>query len=153
MTMPLVPPPVLALAAGVAQHLVARRRKPTASSAISAGLLGAASFGLAATAASGFQRRGTTLHPDEPEKASVLVTDGPNRFTRNPMYAGLTGVLLAHAALRRSVPALVPVVAFVAVIDRVQVRAEEAALRTRFGPAYDDYCSRVPRWLGPGSVR
>lgn len=153
MTMPLVPPPLLALGAGVAQHALARRRKPSASSGAAAGLIGAASFGFAASAASGFQRRGTTLEPQEPDNASVLVTDGPNRFTRNPMYVGVTGVLLAHAVLRRSVPALVPVAAFVVVIDRVQVRAEEAALRRRFGPAYDEYCSRVPRWLGLGSVR
>lgn len=149
MTLPLVPPPLLALGAGLAQHALARRRKPSATSAVAAGLLGAASFGLAASAASGFRRRGTTLQPDEPEKASVLVTDGPNRFTRNPMYVGLTGVLLAHAVLRRSAPALVPVVALVGALDRVQIRAEEAALRSRFGSEYDDYCSRVPRWLGP----
>jgi protein-S-isoprenylcysteine O-methyltransferase Ste14 len=149
MTLPLVPPPLLALGAGLAQHALARRRKPSATSAVAAGLLGATSFGLAALAASGFRRRGTTLHPEEPEKASVLVTDGPNRFTRNPMYVGLTGVLLAHAVLRRSAPALVPVVALVGALDRVQIRAEEAALRSRFGSEYDDYCSRVPRWLGP----
>jgi protein-S-isoprenylcysteine O-methyltransferase Ste14 len=149
MTMPLVPPPVLALGAGLAQHALARRRKPSATSAVAAGALGAMSFALAASAASGFRRRGTTLHPQEPEKASVLVTDGPNRITRNPMYVGLTGMLLAHAVLRRSAPALLPIAALVVVLDRVQVRAEEAALRDRFGSAYEDYCARVPRWLGP----
>jgi len=148
MTMPLVPPPLLALGAGLAQHLLVRRRGPSASSVVAAGLIGSASFGLAASAASGFRRRGTTLHPQEPEQASVLVTDGPNRLTRNPMYLGLAGVLLAHATLRRSWPALVPVGVFVVLIDRVQIRAEEAALHGRFGSTYDDYCSRVPRWLG-----
>jgi protein-S-isoprenylcysteine O-methyltransferase Ste14 len=149
MPMPLVPPPLLAAGAGVAQHLLARGRKATPASAVTAGLMAAASGALAVSAASGFRRRGTTLHPQEPDKASVLVTDGPNRFTRNPMYTGLTGVLLAHAVLRRSWPAALAVVPFVAVVDRVQIRAEEAALRRRFGSAYDDYCARTPRWLGP----
>jgi protein-S-isoprenylcysteine O-methyltransferase Ste14 len=149
MTLPLVPPPLLALGAGLAQHLLARRRAPSGPSAVAAGLIGAASFSLAVSAASGFRRRGTTLHPQEPDNASVLVTDGPNRITRNPMYVGLTGVLLAHAVLRRSIPALAPVVALVVVLDRVQIRAEEAALSNRFGASYDDYRSRVPRWLGP----
>jgi protein-S-isoprenylcysteine O-methyltransferase Ste14 len=148
MSMPLVPPPLFALGAGVAPHLLSGRQRPTGKSLAAAGLLGAASAGLAASAASQFRQRGTTLHPHEPEKASVLVTDGPNRLTRNPMYVGVTGVLLAHAALRRSWAALVPVMVFIAVIDRVQIRAEEAALRSRFGPAYDEYCSHVPRWMG-----
>ena len=147
MTIPLVPPPVLALGAGVAQHVLARRA-PSVPSAVAAGVVAAASVGLAASAAAGFRRRGTTLDPHEPEKASVLVSDGPHRFTRNPMYAGVVGVLLAHALLRRSAPALLPVAAFAVLIDRVQVPAEEAALRGRFGSAYDEYCSRVPRWLG-----
>jgi protein-S-isoprenylcysteine O-methyltransferase Ste14 len=149
MSMPLVPPPLLALGAGLAQHLVSAKKRPSRPSRTAAGLLGVASVGLAAAAASRFRQRGTTLHPEEPEKASVLVTDGPNRLTRNPMYVGVTGVLLAHAALRRSWAALVPVMVFVGLIDRVQIRAEEAALRSRFGSAYDEYCSRVPRWLGP----
>lgn len=148
MPMPLVPPPVLALGTGLAQLLLARRRGPSAPSAAAAALVVAASCGLAGSAAAGFRRRGTTLHPEKPAEASVLVTDGPNRLTRNPMYVGVTGVLISHAVLRRSWPALAPVLAFVAVIDRVQIRAEEVALRSRFGPAYDDYCSRVPRWLG-----
>jgi protein-S-isoprenylcysteine O-methyltransferase Ste14 len=149
MSMPLVPPPLLALGAGLAQHLVSAKKRSSPRSRTAAGLLGVASVGLAAAAASRFRQRGTTLHPEEPEKASVLVTDGPNRLTRNPMYVGVTGVLLAHAALRRSWAALVPVMVFVGLIDRVQIRAEEAALRSRFGSAYDEYCSRVPRWLGP----
>ena len=36
---------------------------------------------------------------------------------------------------------------FVAVIDRVQIRPEEAALRELFAEEYDAYCRRVRRWL------
>ena len=54
-----------------------------------------------------------------------------------------------RAIARRSWWALLPVAGFVAVIDRTQIRAEEEALRERFGEAYAAYARRVPRWVGP----
>jgi len=80
-----------------------------------------------------------------------LVVDGPNRLTRNPMYLGLTGLLLSHAIARRSPSALIPLAGFVWLIDRHQIPAEEKALEERFGQDYLDYKEAVPRWLGiPG---
>jgi protein-S-isoprenylcysteine O-methyltransferase Ste14 len=77
----------------------------------------------------------------------VLVTSGVNGRTRNPMYLGLTGLLVAHAIRRGSVWGLVPVGAFIAVLDRVQIPMEEAALEEHFGAEYQAYRARVPRWL------
>jgi protein-S-isoprenylcysteine O-methyltransferase Ste14 len=88
------------------------------------------------------------VDPVHPERATHLVTDGPYALTRNPMYVSMAGALVAHAIWRRSLAALLPVAAFVAVIDRLQVTDEEVALREHFGAAYDDYRARVPRWLG-----
>jgi protein-S-isoprenylcysteine O-methyltransferase Ste14 len=48
--------------------------------------------------------------------------------------------------------ALLPVAAFVVVIDRAQIAAEESALLTRFGADYEAYCATVPRWLGRRSL-
>lgn len=110
-----------------------------------------AAIALAGSAAARFHRAGTTVDPFAPERATVLVTTGANSVTRNPMYVGLTALLVSQAIRRRSWLALVPVVAFVLVIDRRQIASEEAALRSTFGAAYEAYCERVPRWLGPGS--
>ena len=82
------------------------------------------------------------------ERAQCLVVDGPNRLTRNPMYVGLAGALLAHAIARRSPSAVIPLIGFVWLIDRYQIPAEEKALEARFGQAYLDYKKAVPRWLG-----
>ena len=90
---------------------------------------------------------GTTVDPLRPARASGLVTSGPNRVTRNPMYVGMAGALVAHALIRGGWATVLPVAAFVAVIDRVQIRPEEAALRELFGEEYDAYCRRVRRWL------
>jgi protein-S-isoprenylcysteine O-methyltransferase Ste14 len=65
------------------------------------------------------------------------------------MYVGLSGLLLAYAIRRGSWKALLPVAAFVVVIDRFQILSEEAALFAQFGIDYEDYRQRVPRWLGP----
>jgi protein-S-isoprenylcysteine O-methyltransferase Ste14 len=107
---------------------------------------------LAAGAASRFRRSGTTLDPVRPEEASALVTTGPNAITRNPMYVGLSGLLVAHAVWRGTWVALLPVAAFVAFIDRLQVRAEELALARKFGASYEAYRAAAPRWLDRRSI-
>lgn len=105
-------------------------------------------MGLATAASAQFHRVGTTVDPVHPTRASVLVTTGANSLTRNPMYVGLTGLLVSQAVRRSSWVALVPVAAFVLVIDRAQIPPEEAALRAHFGAEYEAYRARVPRWLG-----
>jgi protein-S-isoprenylcysteine O-methyltransferase Ste14 len=144
---PIVPPPLIALAAGAAQAAVAPDR-PTGRlrKAAAAGLtLGSA--GLAGGAVGRFRRDHTTVEPFDPSRTSALVTDGPNAFTRNPMYVGMAGLLTAHALLRGGWLTLLPVAGFVVVIDRFQIRPEEAALQQLFGEDYAAYCRSTRRWL------
>ena len=144
-----LPPPVYALAAGAAQWLLAGRRPATGRSALAALPVLAASVAWGVAAVRGFVRAGTTVDPHAVERASHLVVAGPNRFTRNPMYVAMAGGLLAHAIARRSWVGLLPVAAFVVVLDRTQIPAEEAAISARFGAEYHAYLRRVPRWCGP----
>lgn len=144
-----VPPGVWVGGAAMAQWAMTRGRRPARPSTIAAALLGAASGGLAVASAARFLARSTTIDPERVGRATTLVTDGANALTRNPMYLGLAGILTAHALYRRSPTALLPMLAFVAVIDRWQIPAEEAALRENFGPSYEAYLRSVPRWLGP----
>jgi len=113
----------------------------------------AASVALAGSSAAQFRRSGTTVEPFEPSKASALVTSGVNSVTRNPMYVGMAGVLVANAVRLGSWRARVPAAVFVAVIDRFQVEAEEKALAEKFGEDYAAYRRAVPRWLDARSVR
>lgn len=112
-----------------------------------------ASVTLAGASSRSFRREGTTVLPFHPEQTSALVTTGVNSVTRNPMYVGMAGLLLAQAAYRGSWAALAPAAAFVAAIDVYQVRFEEVALRERFGDVYDTYSEAVPRWLDARSLR
>ena len=95
-----------------------------------------------------FWRARTTINPHRPESATTLVTSGVYAWTRNPMYLGLSVLLLGWAiSLGTLIPlALAPL--YVPLILHVQIRPEEHALRARFGEDYVRYCARVNRWLG-----
>jgi len=142
-------PPAALLAAAMLQRLA-----PAGASAVplrrtGAALLAAGSGALLLGTLATFRRRNTTVDPTTPQQSSALVTSGANRFTRNPMYLGMSGLLSAHAMWRGSWQAWLPVAAFAATTDRFQIPREERALREKFGSSYTDYCSAVPRWLGP----
>lgn len=102
---------------------------------------------MAVAAVDRFRRSGTTIEPFQPDRASVLVTNGANAVSRNPMYVGLAGMLVAHGVWRGSWVTLLPLAGFVVFIDRVQIQAEEAALLEKFGAEYDAYRAAAPRWI------
>ena len=109
-------------------------------------LLLAAGISLVAKSISLFVRVGAgTLAPWDPTRA--LVTEGVYRHCRNPMKTGLFLVLLAEAALLRSMPLLYWFICF-SLVNVVYIRAyEEPGLLERFGDSYREYCAHVPRWL------
>ena len=148
-----VPPPVVAVAAALAQRaLTGATPRPGAGRAVTTAVLAAASFSMAGVAAGLFRRSDTTVDPLHPDRASALVTTGPNAISRNPMYVGMAGLLLAHATWRGSWAALLPLGGFVLLIDRLQIEAEESALLQRFGAEYESYRASVPRWIGVRSL-
>jgi protein-S-isoprenylcysteine O-methyltransferase Ste14 len=67
----------------------------------------------------------TSLNPRNPEDASILLTNGVYRITRNPMYVGLMIILLGWAVFLASPVSLGGVVAFIAYINRFQIMPEE----------------------------
>ncbi|MCC6930428.1 MAG: isoprenylcysteine carboxylmethyltransferase family protein [Gemmatimonadaceae bacterium] len=91
------------------------------------------------------RRSGTSPLPWHP--VSALVTDGPYRLTRNPMYVGMTLLYLGGSALMNSAwpLAFLPVILFV--MNALVIPREERHLAERFGEPYLDYCRRVRRWI------
>jgi len=79
--------------------------------------------------------------------ASRLLTHGPYRFTRNPMYLSLVLVYLGAAALTGFVWPLLLLPLPVLLVHRLVIPYEEARLRQAFGSACEEYFSRVRRWL------
>ncbi len=92
-----------------------------------------------------FHGASTTTVPGQ--TSQVLVTRGPYRLTRNPMYVGLTLAYLGEAGLLRQVwpPAVLPLV--LAYLQWMVIPLEEAKLRETFGEEYEAYRSRVRRWI------
>jgi protein-S-isoprenylcysteine O-methyltransferase Ste14 len=93
-----------------------------------------------------FRRADTEIEPTSPTNRA-LVTDGPYRFTRNPMYLGLVAITLGIAVWIGAWPMLVVPFAVFATANWVHIPFEEAKMRRQFGAAYDDYVERVRRWV------
>lgn len=92
-----------------------------------------------------FKRAGTGVRPFS--EATTVVSGGAFRWSRNPMYLGMVTATVGVAICLGSVsPLWLPVMLFV-VLDRRFVRREEDFLRNSQGTTYDDYCTRVRRWL------
>ncbi len=96
-------------------------------------------------AAGVFSRRGTTIKPFE--ESSVLVTDGPWGFSRNPIYLAMLAALAGMAILCGSLTPWLALPSFFVIITTRFIQAEEEMLRARFGAEYDAYCARVRRWI------
>ncbi|HKF13491.1 MAG TPA: isoprenylcysteine carboxylmethyltransferase family protein [Xanthobacteraceae bacterium] len=109
------------------------------------GILVACGVVLTGSAALKFKDARTTVRPDR--AASSLVTAGPYKITRNPMYLGLAFVYLGIAVADQSVWALVLLPVVLAIIQRLAIEPEEAFLERRFGGAYINYKQRVSRWI------
>lgn len=76
-----------------------------------------------------------------------LVTDGPFRFSRNPMYLGMLLWMLGLAILLGSLSAFIlPLVLFL-IMNFVMIPMEEKRMLEVSGKAYLDYKTRVRRWL------
>jgi protein-S-isoprenylcysteine O-methyltransferase Ste14 len=147
-----IPPPLLFVAtffAGVGlQHLVPVPLGTGSLASIEhlAGIaLIVSGAALALLAAGTFLLRRTTLIPFS--SPSKLVIEGPFRFTRNPMYVSLVLVYLGVAGDLAQFWPLLLLPLPVLVIQRVVIPFEETRMRERFGEQYEQYCSRVKRWI------
>ncbi|MBM4388860.1 MAG: isoprenylcysteine carboxylmethyltransferase family protein, partial [Deltaproteobacteria bacterium] len=88
--------------------------------------------------------RGTPMPIDAPER---LVIRGPYRYTRNPMYVSVLAVILGWAIFFGAVFLIVYGVVVAVCFHLFIVFYEEPHLRRKFERDYEQYCSRVGRWL------
>lgn len=137
-------PPTLAHVA--VPLLIVRRVKGGSDRANVAGLLpagaGAALIGWAV--ASHYEMAPSEYSIAAPE---YLVEGGAYGLTRNPLYLGGALLWTGWAVLFRRAKVALVGAAWFAAVATVGVPFEERMLERRFGPTYDAYRSRVPRWL------
>ena len=146
-----VPPPVWALITGVVMWFVAKSAYAYSIqvpySLVFALVIGALGLSCSVAALRLFRSVETTVNPLKPEETSSLVTNGIYGKTRNPMYIGLSLVLIGWAVWLGSLSNIPVLVIFVVVMTELQIKPEEAALRDLFGQEYQDYCQQVGRWI------
>ena len=96
------------------------------------------SFGL-------FKKKDTPILPGQ--KPSALVIEGPYKFTRNPMYLGVTLALLGITIYLGDILAFLAPIVFFAFVSARFVPREEKLMENLFGKKYLDYKKRVRRWI------
>lgn len=89
---------------------------------------------------------GTPAPIDAPR---VLVVNGLYRFTRNPMYVGVTSVIFGQALFYGARSIAVYACLVVLGFNVFVLLYEEPTLKRLFGAQYEEYCARVPRWFFP----
>ncbi len=93
-----------------------------------------------------FRKVGTTVNPVDPDQASMLVVEGPFTFSRNPMYLGMSEMLIGFGFIFGAWLTLPIVALFMIYITIFQILPEEAVMKEKFAD-YDKYCSKVRRWI------
>jgi protein-S-isoprenylcysteine O-methyltransferase Ste14 len=145
----LFPPPLLyvsAFAIGLlVQHLYPVSLLPNEVFAVPAIVCVMVSVALMAWCVRTFRLAKTSLIPVKPTTA--LVTDGPFRFSRNPIYLGLTLLYLGIALWLNAFWVVVMVLPLLLMIQSYVIIREEGYLERRFGKKYLQYKGRVRRWL------
>jgi protein-S-isoprenylcysteine O-methyltransferase Ste14 len=84
---------------------------------------------------------------DVRKPAEALITDGPNRYSRNPGYLSLTLLYLGVGFILNNIWILSLVVPVVLIMDLWIIRSEERHLEAVFGEQYLRYKSAVRRWI------
>lgn len=104
-------------------------------------------LGIAVLAAAmrSFASVGTPVPTWQPTVA--LASSGPYRWSRNPIYLGLTAVYFGIALAADCAWALIALPLVLAIMRFGVIAREERYLERRFGAAYAEYRARVRRWL------
>lgn len=100
---------------------------------------------MALTAKRALKLAQTNVDPRQP--TTCIVTTGPYRLTRNPLYLSLVLIVLGVAC---AVNALWIVITLIPVLMTVHfgvIKREETYLTRKFGSVYRDYQKRVRRWI------
>jgi protein-S-isoprenylcysteine O-methyltransferase Ste14 len=134
------------LVAVAAQWLVPLRLFPTTATAVTLGL----TLAVVAIAVASWGRRtmtaaGTNVRPTRP--ATTVVTSGPFRYSRNPLYVALTLLYVGLTTAVNTWWGMVLLVPLLATMHFGVVLREERYLDRKFGDSYRAYRSRVRRYV------
>ena len=90
-------------------------------------------------------RAGTNIPTRRPSTA--IVSGGPFKYSRNPIYLAATVTSVGIAVMADSVWVLASLIPFLIILNRGVIDREEKYLEEKFGKEYLDYKASVRRWL------
>lgn len=90
-------------------------------------------------------RAGANVPTNQP--STVIVSHGPYRFSRNPIYVAMLLLIIGIACWLNSASFLVVSPVFFGLITSGVIVREEQYLNRKFGAAYDEYRAGVRRWI------
>ena len=91
-----------------------------------------------------FKKKETPILPGQ--KPTALVIEGPYRFTRNPMYLGVTTALLGVAVYLGDILAFLAPIIFFIFVSLKFIPREEKLMEKLFGNNYLEYKKKIRRW-------
>jgi protein-S-isoprenylcysteine O-methyltransferase Ste14 len=80
-------------------------------------------------------------------KGHELITAGPYKIVRNPIYLGMFGMMLSTGLAYSTWWALLAGIIPFLIGVQIRITAEEKLLRESFGSQFDDYARRVPAFV------
>jgi protein-S-isoprenylcysteine O-methyltransferase Ste14 len=76
-----------------------------------------------------------------------LITDGPYRYSRNPIYLGYTLLMVASGLMLGNGWLMIAAPIAAVMTTLIAIRYEELRLLVRFGVDFERYCKRTRRWI------
>lgn len=146
-----LPPPVITLIGLLAIYgsnlLFPQFRSESFGGGLAASIFFTIGAGLLVWSGQTFRKHRTTVNPLRPDRATTLVTSGPYRFTRNPMYLAMVLFLWAGFTYVGNWTGLAVVMFCLIYFDIVQIAAEEQAMESNFGDDWTAYTGKVRKWI------
>ena len=146
-----IPPPIVMLTSLAGVYLSSQTSSLSALTieaplwlSIATAVLG---LGIMLSGALEFRKAKTTVNPLNPEQASELVISGVFKITRNPMYLGMSLIIIAASLALGNLIGLAWMMGFMLYIQVFQIKPEEKAMHKLFGDSFADSCQQVRRWI------
>jgi protein-S-isoprenylcysteine O-methyltransferase Ste14 len=92
-----------------------------------------------------FKKHKLSIKPAD--ETTEIITYGPFELTRNPMYLGLTLILLGIGFLVGTLPFFFPAILFFVIMNFIYIPFEEEKISKAHGEKYHEYKKKVRRWL------
>ena len=143
---PIVPPPVIFIGCALIMAYLPNSYRFEIN-VLAVYLIVLVSFAIAFFSLWQFYKSKANINPIHLEKSNVFVVSGIYRFSRNPMYLSLAGLLVAWVVYLQNAVSFLGVFLFIYFITQWQIKPEEYWLEKKFGESYLAYKKKVRRWI------